>query len=40
MNEPLAEPIVHRPWYCRELTMFIGGSIVISFVLLAISTAL
>lgn len=42
MNEPVVndEPIVHKPWYRRELFVFMVGSVVIAFILVAVSTAL
>lgn len=42
MNEPSlhSEPIIHKPWYRRELFIFMVGSIIIALVLVAISTAL
>lgn len=42
MNEPSLhnEPVIHKPWYRRELFIFMVGSIVVALVLVAISTAL
>lgn len=42
MNEPQInnEPIIHKPWYRRELFIFMVGSIFVAFILVAISTAL
>lgn len=42
MNEPSlhSEPIIHKPWYRRELFIFMVGSIVVALILVAISTAL
>jgi len=40
MNEPSVEQAVHKPWYRRELFVFIVGSVIIALVLVAVSTAL
>lgn len=41
MNEQMTEtPIVRKPWYRKELFIFILGSIIIAFFLVVISMAL
>jgi hypothetical protein len=41
MNEPTTDaPVVSKPWYRKELFIFIGGSIIVAFFLVVISMAL
>jgi hypothetical protein len=42
MNEslPTPEPVAAKPWYQKEIVLFVGGSIVIAFLLVVIAMAL
>lgn len=36
----ISEPIADKPWYRREILLFIGGSLVLAFLLVVIGLAL
>ncbi len=40
MNEPSAEPVVHKPWYRNELLIFMSSSVIIAIILVSIGTVL